>query len=204
MIARTDADAAALLTSDIDERDQSFSRRANAGRFLPCPRRDRAGDRARAELCAVCRHALVRNVHARPRRSEEIRRAHARRFSRQTAGLQLLALIQLEGEARSADDRKISARTRRDGFKFQFVTLAGFHALNYSMFKLAHGYRDRGMAAYSELQEAEFAAEADGYTATKHQHEVGTGYFDEVARVIAGGESSTAALRGSTEEEQFH
>ena len=81
------------------------------------------------------------------------------------------------------------------GYKFQFVTLAGFHALNYSMFKLAHGYRDRGMAAYSELQEAEFAAEADGYTATKHQHEVGTGYFDDVARVIAGGESSTAALR---------
>ena len=90
------------------------------------------------------------------------------------------------------------------GFKFQFVTLAGFHALNYSMFKLAHGYRDRGMAAYSELQEAEFAAEADGYSATRHQREVGTGYFDDVARVIAGGESSTAALRGSTEEEQFH
>jgi isocitrate lyase len=90
------------------------------------------------------------------------------------------------------------------GYKFQFVTLAGFHALNYSMFKLAHGYRDRGMAAYSELQEAEFAAEADGYTATKHQHEVGTGYFDDVAQIIAGGESSTAALRGSTEEEQFH
>ena len=81
------------------------------------------------------------------------------------------------------------------GYKFQFVTLAGFHALNYSMFKLARGYRDRGMAAYSELQEAEFAAEADGYTATKHQHEVGTGYFDDVAQVIAGGESSTAALQ---------
>ncbi len=72
------------------------------------------------------------------------------------------------------------------------------------MFRLAHGYRDRGMAAYSELQEAEFAAEKDGYTATKHQHEVGTGYFDEVANVIAGGECSTGALRGSTEAEQFH
>ena len=75
------------------------------------------------------------------------------------------------------------------GYKFQFVTLAGFHALNYSMFNLAQGYRERGMAAYSELQEAEFAAEEDGYTATKHQHEVGTGYFDDVAQVIAGGES---------------
>ena len=72
------------------------------------------------------------------------------------------------------------------------------------MFNLAHGYRDRGMAAYSELQEAEFAAESLGYTATKHQHEVGTGYFDDVAQVIAGGESSTTALHGSTEEEQFH
>jgi isocitrate lyase len=90
------------------------------------------------------------------------------------------------------------------GYKFQFVTLAGFHALNHSMFKLALGYRDRGMAAYSELQEAEFASEADGYTATRHQREVGTGYFDAVAQVIAGGDCSTTALKGSTEQEQFH
>jgi isocitrate lyase len=89
------------------------------------------------------------------------------------------------------------------GYKFQFVTLAGFHTLNYSMFNLARGYSRRGMAAYSELQEAEFAAEAEGYTATKHQHEVGTGYFDAVAQILAGGECSTAALSGSTEEEQF-
>jgi isocitrate lyase len=89
------------------------------------------------------------------------------------------------------------------GYKFQFVTLAGFHALNYSMFKLAHAYRDRGMTAYSELQEAEFESERHGYTATKHQREVGTGYFDDVAQVISGGESSTTALRGSTETEQF-
>ena len=86
------------------------------------------------------------------------------------------------------------------GYKFQFVTLAGFHALNYSMFQLARGYRDRGMEAYSELQEQEFAAEKHGYSATRHQHEVGTGYFDEVAQVM----SSTTALRGSTEQEQFH
>src|SRR6201999_4679300 len=90
------------------------------------------------------------------------------------------------------------------GYRFQFVTLAGFHSLNLSMFNLARGYRDRGMAAYSELQEAEFAAESAGYTATKHQHEVGTGSFDEVAQVIAAGESSTTALDGSTEQEQFH
>ncbi len=90
------------------------------------------------------------------------------------------------------------------GYKFQFITLAGFHSLNYSMFQLASGYRDRGMSAYSELQEAEFASEKDGYTATKHQREVGTGYFDLVSTVISAGEASTLALVGSTEEEQFH
>jgi isocitrate lyase len=89
------------------------------------------------------------------------------------------------------------------GYKFQFITLAGFHALNYSMFELARDYRERGMAAYSELQQAEFAAEKHGYTATKHQREVGAGYFDEVAQVVAGGTASTTALTGSTEEEQF-
>ena len=89
------------------------------------------------------------------------------------------------------------------GYKFQFVTLAGFHALNHSMFELARGYKERGMAAYSELQQAEFASEKDGYTATRHQREVGTGYFDEVAQVVSGGTSSTTALAGSTEAEQF-
>ena len=90
------------------------------------------------------------------------------------------------------------------GYKFQFITLAGFHALNYSMFDLALGYKEQGMTAYSRLQQAEFAMEERGYTATKHQREVGTGYFDEVAQVISGGTSSTTALSGSTEEEQFH
>jgi isocitrate lyase len=89
------------------------------------------------------------------------------------------------------------------GYKFQFVTLAGFHSLNHGMFELASGYRDRGMSAYSELQEAEFAAEASGYTATRHQREVGTGYFDQVAMAISGGRSSTTALEHSTETDQF-
>ena len=89
------------------------------------------------------------------------------------------------------------------GYKFQFVTLAGFHALNASMFNLARDYRDHGMAAYAALQEAEFAAERDGYSATKHQREVGTGYFDLVAQIISDGNSSTTALDGSTEAEQF-
>ena len=89
------------------------------------------------------------------------------------------------------------------GYKFQFVTLAGFHSLNHGMFELASGYRDRGMTAYSELRQAEFASEADGYTATRHQREVGTGYFDAVTAAISGGQSSTVALKESTESTQF-
>jgi isocitrate lyase len=89
------------------------------------------------------------------------------------------------------------------GYKFQFITLAGFHALNLGMFELARGYRDRGMSAYVDLQEREFALEPEGYTATKHQREVGTGYFDDVSQVISCGNASTLALKGSTEEEQF-
>ncbi|HEX3865984.1 MAG TPA: hypothetical protein VHV78_04495, partial [Gemmatimonadaceae bacterium] len=89
------------------------------------------------------------------------------------------------------------------GYKFQFVTLAGFHQLNHGMFTLAHAYRSRGMAAYAELQAAEFASEVDGYTATRHQREVGTGYFDEVAQLVASGASSTVALGDSTEAAQF-
>jgi isocitrate lyase len=90
------------------------------------------------------------------------------------------------------------------GYKFQFVTLAGFHSLNHSMFTLARGYKERGMAAYSELQEAEFASEPDGYTATRHQREVGVSYFDAVAMAASGGRSSTTAFAGSTEQDQFH
>ena len=89
------------------------------------------------------------------------------------------------------------------GYKFQFVTLAGFHALNHSMFSLASDYHERGMAAYSELQENEFSLEAQGYTATRHQREVGTGYFDALSQVISAGQSSTLAMKGSTEKAQF-
>jgi isocitrate lyase len=107
---------------------------------------------------------------------------------------------------KNLDDATI-ARFQRElgamGYKFQFITLAGFHALNYGMFDLAHGYAREQMTAYVKLQEAEFAAEARGYTATKHQREVGTGYFDEITQVVQGGRSSVTALTGSTEEEQF-
>jgi isocitrate lyase len=89
------------------------------------------------------------------------------------------------------------------GYKFQFITLAGFHALNYSMFTLAKGYRESQMTAYVALQQAEFGAEKDGYTATKHQREVGAGYFDDVTQTVTGGRSSVTAMKGSTEEQQF-
>ncbi|HEU5399408.1 MAG TPA: isocitrate lyase, partial [Gammaproteobacteria bacterium] len=107
---------------------------------------------------------------------------------------------------KNLDDATIAAFQRElgaMGYKFQFITLAGFHALNYAMFELAADYRQRQMSAYVELQQAEFAAEARGYTATRHQREVGTGYFDAVTQVIASGRSSLAALSGSTEEAQF-
>ncbi len=104
-------------------------------------------------------------------------------------------------------DEATIARFQRElgamGYKFQFVTLAGFHSLNLGMFELAGGYRDRGMAAYSELQQREFASEADGYSATRHQREVGTGYFDQVSLAIAGGAASTTAMADSTETAQF-
>ena len=104
-------------------------------------------------------------------------------------------------------DEPTIARFQRElgamGYRFQFITLAGFHALNFSMFELARGYRERQMAAYVELQQAEFAAEQHGYSATRHQREVGAGYFDELTQAITGGTSSLAALAGSTEEQQF-
>jgi len=205
LIARTDAGSAALLTSDIDERDHSFliGERTVEGFF-----RVRAGiDQAIARALSYAPYAdLLWFETSKPDVAE------AKKFAERVHADfpdKLLAYncspsfnwkANLDGPTIAKFQRELGAM----GFKFQFVTLAGFHALNYSMFKLAHGYRNYGMAAYSELQEAEFAAEVDGYSATKHQHEVGTGYFDDVARVIAGGESSTAALQGSTEEEQFH
>ena len=205
IIARTDANAAALLTSDIDERDQKFltGERTPEGFF-----RVRAGiEQAIARGLSYAPYVDMLWFETSTPDLVEAKK-FAERMHADFPGKLLAYNCSPSFNWKAKLDRPTIAKFQRElgtmGFKFQFVTLAGFHALNYSMFKLAHGYRDRGMAAYSELQEAEFAAEADGYSATKHQREVGTGYFDDVARVIAGGESSTAALRGSTEEEQFH
>ncbi|MEY2502553.1 MAG: isocitrate lyase [Verrucomicrobiota bacterium] len=204
IIARTDAGGASLLTSDIDERDRAFltGDRTAEGFF-----RVRAGiDQAIARALSYAPFAdLLWFETSKPDLDE------AKRFARSVhakfPGKLLAYNCSPSFNWKAKLDRATIAKFQKElgklGYKFQFVTLAGFHALNYSMFKLARGYRDRGMAAYSELQEAEFAAETEGYTATKHQHEVGTGYFDEVAQVIMGGECATAALAGSTEEEQF-
>ncbi len=204
IIARTDANAAALLTNDIDERDHRFltGERTAEGFY-----RTRAGlDQAIARGQSYAAYAdMVWCETAEPNLDE------ARRFAEGIHAVHPGKLLAYNCSPSFNWKKKLAAtdiaRFQRElgamGYKFQFVTLAGFHALNYSMFRLAQGYRDHGMAAYSELQQAEFAAETIGYTATKHQREVGTGYFDEVAQVIAAGESSTTALHGSTEQEQF-
>ncbi len=205
ILARTDANAAALLTTDADERDRVF---LTGERTPEGFHRVRAGiDQAIARGLSYAPIAdMIWCETAAPNIDEAKKFAdslHAQ-FPDKLLAYNCSPSFNWKKKLDSATIAKFQRELGAMGYKFQFVTLAGFHALNYSMFNLACGYRDRGMEAYSELQEAEFAAESLGYTATKHQHEVGTGYFDDVAQVIAAGQSSTTALHGSTEEEQFH
>ncbi len=204
LIARTDAGSAALLTSDIDPRDGDFltGERSPEGLFRIRCGIDQAIARAR---CYAPFADLLWFETSTPDLVEA--KTFAEAIHKPFPGKPLAYNCSPSFNWKAKLDNATIAKFQRElgamGYKFQFVTLAGFHALNYSMFTLASAYRERGMAAYAELQEAEFVAETRGYTATKHQREVGTGYFDEVARVIAGGECSTVALAGSTEEEQF-
>ena len=205
LIARTDAHSAALMTSDIDPRDHRF---LTGGRTVEGFFEIQDGvDAAIARGLSYAPYAdVVWWETSHPNLDE------AKRFAEvvhsEFPGKLLAYNCSPSFNWRRHLDATTIAKFQRElgamGYKFQFVTLAGFHALNHSMFELASQYKDRGMAAYSELQEAEFASEANGYTATRHQREVGTGYFDEVARVISGGTSSTLALESSTEAEQFH
>ncbi len=205
IIARTDANGAALLTSDVDERDGAFltGERTAEGFF-----RVRAGlDQAIARGLSYAPFAdLIWCETSQPNLDEAKRFAESilEKFPGKLLAYNCSPSFNWKKKLDGATIGKFQRELGSMGYKFQFVTLAGFHALNYSMFNLARGYKDRGMAAYSELQEAEFAMEAEGYTATKHQREVGTGYFDDVCQVIAGGNCSTTALEGSTEQEQFH
>ncbi|MGB8462127.1 MAG: isocitrate lyase [Priestia megaterium] len=204
LIARTDADAADLITSDVDPVDRQFitGERTAEGFY-----RTRAGiDQAIARGLAYAPYAdLVWCETSEPNLEQAQKFADA--IHEKFPGKMLAYNCSPSFNWKKKLDEKTIEKFQREiakmGYKFQFVTLAGFHALNHSMFELARGYKTRGMAAYSELQEREFASEVNGYTATRHQREVGTGYFDEVAQVVSGGTSSTTALKGSTEEEQF-
>ncbi len=205
LVARTDADSAKLLLSDVDARDREF--------IVPGERTAEGFFRMRGGLqCAIARglaYAPYADLVWCETSTPDL--AQARAFAEAIRAKFPDKLLAYNCSPsfnwkKHLDDATI-ARFQRElgamGYKFQFVTLAGFHALNHAMFELARSYRTEGMAAYSRLQTAEFASETDGYTATRHQREVGTGYFDEVAQVISSGLASTLALDGSTEAQQF-
>ncbi|WP_203364316.1 isocitrate lyase [Bacillus sp. REN10] len=204
LIARTDANAADLITSDVDPYDAPFitGERTSEGFY-----RVNAGlDQAISRGLAYAPYAdLIWCETSEPNLEEARRFAEAihEKFPGKLLAYNCSPSFNWKAKLDDETIEKFQVELGKMGYKFQFVTLAGFHALNHSMFQLALGYKDRGMGAYSELQQAEFAAEKDGYTATRHQREVGTGYFDQVSMVVTGGESSTTALKGSTEEEQF-
>jgi len=204
LIARTDALAADLLTSDVDPRDQQFvtGERTVEGFYRVRPGMDQALSRAQAYAPYV---DLVWFETSKPDLKEA--QVFAEAMQKTCPGKMLAYNCSPSFNwKRNLDDSTI-ARFQRElgamGYKFQFITLAGFHALNYSIFDLASRYRDSGMSAFVELQEREFAAEERGYTATRHQREVGAGYFDAVTQVVSGGHSSITAMHGSTEEQQF-
>ena len=204
--ARTDAESAMLLTSDIDERDHEFctGERTAEGFFRLKP--GTGVDHCIKRGIAFAPHADLlwwetsKPVLADAKRfAEAIQKAHPGKMMAYNCSPSFNWEANLDKDTIAKYQRELGAM----GYKFQFVTLAGFHQLNHGMFELARGYKDRGMAAYSELQQAEFASEANGYTATRHQREVGTGYFDLVATVVSGGAASTTALAESTEADQF-
>ena len=207
LLCRTDAHSAQLLTTDVDERDRPFlsGERTAEGFF-----RIRCGlgvEYAIARSLAFAPYAdLLWWETSEPDLDEAERFADA--IHREFPGKMLAYNCSPSFNWRKKLSPERIAGFQRDigqmGYKFQFVTLAGFHSLNLAMFNLARGYKERGMAAYTELQQAEFAAEPAGYTATRHQREVGVGYFDAVATAASGGQSSTTAFSGSTEAAQFH
>ncbi|RHW19151.1 isocitrate lyase [Sphingomonas gilva] len=204
--ARTDAESAKLITSDIDERDHEFLTGERTAEGFFRLKEGTGVDHCIKRGLAFAEHADLLwwetsypNLDDARRFAEAIKREYPNKMLAYNCSPSFNWEAKLDKETIAKFQREIGAM----GYKFQFVTLAGFHQLNYGMFELARGYKDRGMAAYSELQQAEFGAEAHGYTATRHQREVGTGYFDLVATTLAGGSSSTTALAESTEADQF-
>ena len=204
VVARTDANGANLITSDVDERDHAF---LTGERTVEGFYRVKAGlDQAIARGLAYAPYAdLVWCETSEPNVEEAERFAKAihERFPGKLLAYNCSPSFNWKKNLDDATIAKFQKELGAMGYKFQFITLAGFHSLNYSMFNLAHGYARNQMSAFVELQEAEFAAAEKGFTAVKHQREVGTGYFDAVTQTIEGGQSSTTALKGSTEDEQF-
>jgi|TARA_B110000444_G_scaffold175783_1_gene164444 isocitrate lyase len=204
LLARTDAEAANLITSDIDPRDKEFctGERTPEGFYRVNNGIDQAISRGLAYApyadLVWCETGVPDLAFAK-KFAEALKKEHPEQLLAYNCSPSFNWKKKLDDSQIAKFQKELGAM----GYKFQFITLAGFHALNYSMFELAKGYNESQMTAYVKLQEAEFAAEKDGYTATKHQREVGTGYFDTVTQVIQGGTSSTTALSGSTEEEQF-
>jgi isocitrate lyase len=206
VVARTDAEAARLLTSDVDERDQPFVD-YEAGRSVEGFYRLRNGlEPCIQRAVAYAPYAdLIWCETSKPdlgearKFAEGVHRHHPGKLLAYNCSPSFNWKKNLDDSTIASFQRELGAM----GYKFQFITLAGFHQLNFGMFELARGYRTRQMEAYCELQEAEFAAEKHGYTATKHQREVGTGYFDAVSMAITGGQSSTTAMHASTEQTQF-
>lgn len=204
VVARTDANGAYLLTSDVDPRDREFCTGERTPEGFFCIR---GGiDSAIARGLAYAPYADLIWCETSTPDLEEARKFAEAIHAQYPGKLLAYNCSPSFNWKRNLDDAtiaKFQSELGAMGYKFQFITLAGFHALNYSMFDLATGYRDQGMSAYVQLQQAEFNRESEGYTAVKHQREVGTGYFDLVAQAVSGGMSSTTALSGSTEHEQF-
>ena len=204
IVARTDAMGANLLTSDIDERDREFAtgERTVEGFYRVKASLEQAISRGLAYAPVA---DLVWCETSTPNLDEAKQFAEAIRaeYPDKMLAYNCSPSFNWKKNLSETDIARFQRELGAMGYKFQFITLAGFHALNYSMFELARGYKDRQMEAYVELQEAEFAAEKDGYTATRHQREVGTGYFDQLTQAVSGGQSSLGALSGSTEEDQF-
>ncbi|HEY8089373.1 MAG TPA: isocitrate lyase, partial [Polyangiaceae bacterium] len=205
VVARTDAESAKLITSDVDERDRPFivsDERTPEGFF----RLKNGVDTAIARGLAYAPYADMVWCETSTPDIGQARKFAEGIHAKFPGKLLAYNCSPSFNWKKNLDDATI-ARFQRElaamGYKFQFVTLAGFHSLNFAMYELARKYKDRGMAAYSELQQAEFASESHGYSATRHQREVGTGYFDQVAEVISGGRSTTLALEESTEAHQF-
>ncbi|UOQ45996.1 isocitrate lyase [Halobacillus salinarum] len=204
IIGRTDANAANLITSDFDSSDSVFltGERTAEGFY-----KTKAGiDQAIARGLAYAPYAdLIWCETAEPNLEEAEKFAEAihQQYPNKLLAYNCSPSFNWKKKLSNEQITSFQQELAKMGYKFQFVTLAGFHSLNHGMFELARQYKKRGMEAYSELQQAEFANEAFGYTATRHQREVGTGYFDEVAQVVSGGASSTTALKGSTETAQF-